>query len=125
MTTAPSASDSNQYDLAWKHAKDFVDADTGICIRVNSALMPDKFPGQEPMYMYSFEVIRAKNAAADRVSRFFPMLMKRRNERVIAEEFPFAVLNHLISEASQWARGQRQEREDRVTQQRIEMERKK
>jgi hypothetical protein len=74
------------------------------------------------MRKYSFELIRTKDGSPERVSRFFPMMMSVRNGKATIENINLSVLNTLITDAERWALGQRQDREDRVREQRIRSE---
>lgn len=108
-------------ERTWAHTKDFTDSDTGITIRVNHSESASKYPGGIPMRMYSFELIRAKGNST-RVSRYFPIMITIKNGRAVVDNFPLAVMNTLIAEAEAFCETLRQEREDKITAQRLERE---
>jgi hypothetical protein len=107
---------------AWTIAKDFYDPETQLIVRVSSRTIVSDVPGFVPNVHFSFEIGRLQE---NRVQRHFQAQCLVEYAKVRVVPFPHDVLQKLLSEAEEWVRGQRQEREDRVMENRIEREKRK
>ena len=107
-------------EAPWAFAKDFADAEAGICVRVNSRTLPPRFSGAVPLTEYSWELLRVNK---ERVSRFFAFAFIR-NMAAVQVENPFdsGRFCELVAEAEAWTRAERQAREDKIVEQRAEKE---
>jgi hypothetical protein len=100
----------------WSHAIDIMSKDKTFAISITSCELPPKFPGAIPLTHYTWELVRFYDG---KKQRHFQFVCSIEDGIASVEQFPADELKELLSEAREWVRGQRQKREDLLTERRL------
>jgi hypothetical protein len=101
----------------WNHAIDFTSKDKSFAVRITACLLDPKFEGAVPLTHYTWELVRLYD---NKVARHFPFGCSVNDGTARVEAFNIDELSELIVEAHEWVRQKRQEREDMITQRRLD-----
>lgn len=103
----------------WEPVKEFTDIETQITIKISARTLVPLYAGQIPLVYYSYEIGRKQG---DRLHRHFQVQCLVEYGRAHVVPFPTDVLIKLLHDAEEWVQQQRQEREHRVTEVRMQKE---